>query len=499
MNRKKTSALVRVIALVLVGLMVLGVLISGIFGALAETEEPVAEYTVCAEVLTGQQVIGCEQTTVYHNVTDGKLSQLFFTCYPNVLRRVDTLPFDDTELADAYPEGFAPGGIQFTRVLVDGEPAEWGMRGADETVLRVAVALRPGESCTVEMTYQILLPACRGFMGAGSFDIRLTDAFPQVCPVRDGEFLVNGCLPDGVFACAEASGWRIEVTAPREYLAAVSGAETREDTEDDRVRVTASVTGGRDCALVLSRRWSEYTAVTGKGTQLRALCTDPQAADALLGYAVNALDVYEENYGASPYGQIDLVMSDCPSGGKSAPGLILLSRDLFTLGSRAELEYTVMRLLAQQWFGGLAGVDMYTDPWLCESLSCTAALLALEEISSPERMRKEIAERVTPSLNMTVPGGATPAGSAAYLNGRAEYDTVLRGRGTAALLMLRSVMGEEAFDAALAAYPKNAAGTIACAEDFIAACDAQGGSWSAFLADVLYTIGADNAQTEWIQ
>lgn len=497
-DRTKTA---RVVALILAALMIVSALLSailsmGLFHDHAHAETTGTSYEISACMLPEQQAVRCEQTTVFVNDTNGKLSQLFFSCYLNAFRRESTLPLDTDDLYGAFPSGYAPGSIEFASVRVNGQTASWGVRGEDETVLRVAVDLAPGESAVVEMAYDLLLPECSAFVGAGQFDWRLTNAFPTLCALDEDAFRTNGVLSAGRFAFAECADWRLELSLPEGWQAAASGAGEREEAQDGRIKWTFEALSARDMAVVIGRRYTQF--VSENDGRICIWANDSAAAHAALETAERALTLYEEWFGPCPFAQIDLVMSQFVQDMRSAPGLLLLNKELFALAERAELEYMIALGLAQQFFGEAVGVDPYREPWLCESVSALCALLYYDGSYGEKRFLSELRTRVQPSLTLTIPGGAAADSSAAYFNTRTEYELMLRGRGTAALYELMLAMGREELLAAMRSYYSQnsfAEGTI---ESFVSACDAATGrEWGRFLTEMLASIGTDTNQTEW--
>lgn len=498
-QKKDRGRMARLIALVLAGLMVFSALVSALMTiAYAGTEngKERTQYKISACMLVREQVVRCEQTTVYTNDTDGKLSQLFFSCYLNALRRESTLPFDSADLADAFAQGYAPGGIQFSAVLVDGEEAVWGVQGEDETFLRVQVDLEPGETATVTLCYDMLLCDCSGFAGTGTFDWRLTNAFPTLCPWKNGTFQTNGVLSTGRFAWAEPADWEMELTTPQGWEVVSGGTGAREERDGWTVW-KIKMENARDLALVIGRRYTVYRSE--KDARIAVYANDGAAARAAMQTAEEALALYEEWFGEYPWDTLAIVMSQYCLGAKSAPGVALLGKELFAAGQRDELEYRVTTMVAQQYFGEIVGVDPYEEPWLCESLSGMSAMLYYGQIYGEERMKAEMTKRVLPSLGVTIPGGVAADSPAEYFSSRSEYETMLYGRGVAAIYELRSAMGAEAFLGALGRYARENAFEEGRIERFVEACDGESSrSWGRYLTDMLANIGSDGSmQTDW--
>lgn len=499
MHNRNTGKMSRIVALVLAGLLIFSALLSAVLSVAyaGQEEDGRTQYHISACMLYEEQAIRCEQTTVYTNRTGEKLSQLFFTCYLNALRRETTLPFDDADLAAAFPEGYAPAGIQFSSVCVNGRQAVWGVQGDDESFVRVEVELEPGATAEVTMVYDMLLSVCGGFAGAGSFDWRLTNAFPTVCPWENGAFQTNGVLSVGRFSWADAADWQLELLTPEGWQVACSGAVRSSQAQEGWLRWESSIENARDLAVVIGRRYSVYSPESDG--RISVYANDADAAQAALQTAQRALVLYEEGFGEYPWESIDIVMSQYALGAKSAPGVLLLGRELFSLAQRDELEYTIALLLAQQYFGEMVGVDPYEEPWLCESLSGLCAMLYYAKEYGEQRMARELSARVQPTLGVTIPGGVAADSSAQYFNSRSEYETMLYGRGVAALVELYSAMGEEEFLEALGLYARGNAFAEGRIEHFVAACDtASGAEWGRFLVDMLANIGSDGSmQTDW--
>lgn len=499
---KKTTKTARIIALILAAAMVISAIVSAVLSMghighdHAQAETIGTQYEITACLLPEEQAFRCEQTTVYTNETDGSLSQLFFFCYGNSLRRESTLPFEGDDLQAAFPQGYAPGGLQFTSVRVDGQEADWAVQGTDETFLRVDVELDEGETAIVEMEYDILLPVCSGFMGAGSFDWRLVNAFPTVCTWENGAFRTNGVLSAGRFAYAEPALWQLELSAPEGWDVIASGEETATETDGGWVRHTFVVENARDMVVAAGRRYTRF--VSENDGRITVWANDGAAARAALDAAEAAIALYEGWLGPYAWPQIDIVMSQFAQEMRSVPGLVLLNKELFSLAEREELEHTIALGLAQQFFGEAVGVDPYGEPWLCESMSSLCALLYYGERYGDERLLQELRTRVEPALRVTIPGGAAADSSAAYFSSRAEYELLLRGRGTAALYELMLAMGKAEFLGALREYYTENCFAEGTGEAFAEACEAASGrEWGAFLADMLANIGTDTNQTEW--
>ena len=140
---KKTKMVVRVLALVLAFMLVLGVVLSVLFGGNAEPM-PRSAYELDIFIREESHAAEISQTVRYVNNTGAHLRYVMFNVYANAYRRLMTLPFEEGKLDSAFPNGYAPGGADFMSVTVNGAPADWGVSGAGEQFMRVACDIAPG-------------------------------------------------------------------------------------------------------------------------------------------------------------------------------------------------------------------------------------------------------------------------------------------------------------------------------------------------------------------
>lgn len=476
--------LVRILALTLAALLALAAVVAAVIPALADA--PRDQYELHIDIWEDTEAARVEQTVRYTNQTGTALDAVLFNIQINAYRRWLTAPA-------AQSEGFTPGGAVFSRVTVNGEPADWGVQGENEAVLRVACPLEPGESAEFGFSYEILLPGCEGALGVGEMGWRLCGFYPQaaVFDAALGDFQTASPTEAGDWWYAEAADYRVRVTLPDSWMLG-AGAEVARSRTDESGRVTCefSLQDARALALALGRRYTRYEGQSQRGTRVAVLSNQRVGAGRALSAALAALDVYEGWFGALPRGQLVLAQADMGGGWLARDGLILLDSDDFALGAGDDLEYAVALGAARQWFGGAVGNDALGEPWLGESLSAYAGLLYYEQRYGEARFQKELNARVLPALQLTLPGGVRVDSEAGFFNSASEYDTVLRGRGAAVLHELRAALGRDVLLSGWSEYLRQNAGCVANSAAFADALStAAGRDISEFLLDLLANIG----------
>jgi hypothetical protein len=261
-----------------------------------------------------------------------------------------------------------------------------------------------------------------------------------------------------------------------------------EDYAEARVRLEvpagfAAITGGRRVALRAeeSRTVAEYlqeqpgryiTAVVGRLVEAGARAAagiDIQAftvprlrpdAEATLRQAAEILDFYVAEFGPAPYSALNLVLTEgYTPGGHSPPGMVVLQRRPPLLrgnlrddpASFADVPgFFLAHELAHQWWGhGVAGQN-YRERWLSEALAHYAAALFVRRARGEDAFQGVLRQMGRWALRYTDQGPIHLGYRLGHLKGDPQiFRAVVYDKGAYVLHMLRGVVGEEAFRAAL--------------------------------------------------
>jgi len=492
-KRLRKETLVRVLAIALAALLVATIVFSvlPVFG-LAEAETPRNRYALDLAVDLQAQAVTVSETLDYVNTAGRPLDSVWLNVYGNALRRAATVPVEENEWNDAFPEGYAPGGVDFISVTVNGAAADWAMSGAGETFMRVACALQPGETARIALRFRLLLPVNDWALGLGDLGWRLVNFYP-VAAVYDAQaetFAMNSWTVAVDPLMSETADYTAAITLPESWLVASTGeAAVSPPDANGLVAWTIRADGARDFGLAFSRKMNERRGATASGLVVRAYASTGWAAQALLDAAVPVMETYEGWLGPCSMDELELMESDYLRGGLAKPGLILVSRALCGLTGRDALEATVARLCAKQWFGGEVGCDPGNEPWLTDTLSSCAALMYFEEKEGYAGYLKRLNAQVLSALQVTIPGGLTVDSAASRFASLEEYELVVVDRGTAVMHEMRDLMGRETFIACLARFVADNRGGIASVGDFAAAANAvTGRRWDEYITGQMKTI-----------
>ena len=481
MNKRKKQ-LARILALLLAVLLVLGTIASIVFGH-AHGEETATRDEIALELefFEEEQALQIRQRLRYTNRTGKHLDRVEFSVYANMFRRVTALMYEADVWQDVFPAGNAPGGVEFSRILVDGRSADWGMMGEEELFLRVACDLAEGQTCEFTFEYTLLLTQNAASLGVGAMGWRLRGFYIQPLKYEYGEFVAPEPLQHANYVYADRADYALTVTLPERYLLAGPGEITSVDNGDGTRTWTLAADNIRELCLSVGMRWREYSAETASGTRLRLLA-NTRDAQKTLDMALETLEVYENWFGPLD-GDVTIAQSDYALGTLSLPGILWANEAALS-------DAMALRgALARQFFGYGAYPMPTEDAWLADSVSAYAACLALKEAEGESAFLEYLNGEILPEAQYTLPGGVEVTSSAAILTA-AEYESLILGRGALVLHETCAAMGEETFLAALRLfYQRGLAMDVVGEYDFVDALDdASGGDWEAFLTDWLFNV-----------
>ncbi len=481
---------IRIVALALAGLLLLGVIFSAT-AVFAEEAPANDRYDLHLEVMPDAQTVQVTQTIDYTNRTGRALRSMMFSVYANCLRRQSTVPVEDALFSDAFPAGYAPGGVDFMRVQVNGKDAEWGMQGEGELFMRVECSLQPGETAQFGFEYYVLLPEYSGAMGVGDLGWRLTNFYPS--PAVWDEYLEDFPLNDYTAVIepmhSGAADFHVTMTLPETYHLAAPGQVNALPDGEGMVDYEINAEDIRELALIFSRKTFEREAAAASGAKVRVLANTTGAAQRILDAALPAMNWLEETFGAYPWPALTIIETDYIYEGAAYPGVIQISKGLTGPMQGGELEDEIVLLCMKQYFSGIVGSSRSRAPWLSEAVSSFVRLLYFEEKNGYNDFMKRLNAQVLPALNITIPGGVTVDSEAGRFTSRMEFELAVVDRGVAVLYEMRQAMGEEIFLDGLRAYVEAGWLDNTTASDFLAAMNTVSGSrWDEYLYGQMHTI-----------
>ena len=210
------------------------------------------------------------------------------------------------------------------------------------------------------------------------------------------------------------------------------------------------------------------TARTKSGVEVNVWATPAQNENTLdfaLDIATRSIDFYDEYFGVKyPLPKSDHVaLPDFSSGAMENWGLItyresclLADPELTPESSRRFIATVIAHELSHQWFGNLVTMNWWNDLWLNESFANMMEYVAIDALHHEWRMWEDFAtNEVTAALRRDSLDGVQSVQS--DVNHPDEISTlfdpaIVYAKGGRLLVMVRKLIGEEAFRAGLKSY-----------------------------------------------
>ena len=259
------------------------------------------------------------------------------------------------------------------------------------------------------------------------------------------------------------------VTAPK--LTVLGNMPVTESSEKDGALTTKFATTPRMSSYLLAFVVGELhkkTAHTKSGVEVNVWATPAQSEDTLdfaLDIATRSIDFYDEYFGVPyPLPKSDHVaLPDFSSGAMENWGLItyresclLADPKLTPESSKRFIATVIAHELSHQWFGNLVTMQWWNDLWLNESFANMMEYVAIDALHPEWRMWEDFATgEVTAALRRDSLDGVQPV--QADVNHPDEISTlfdpaIVYAKGGRLLVMVRKLIGDEAFRAGLKSY-----------------------------------------------
>ena len=461
-------------------LMITACVLSQAVICFSEESTPVS-YRMEIDLYETEQAASIKAAVTYINQTGETLENLLFFLPANCFRRESTLPYDNDTLEKAFPYGYAPGGCEINRILVNGEAAQWAVSGENEAYLRVPVHLEDNEACLIEFDYLLLYTQNNAFLGVSDAFIRFSGFYPSLIVYEDGDFASNALTRAGKSHYSDLASFDIRLTMSSDFEVACAG-KTEENLEGGRKSVSICLENAREMAFVASRKFHNRSKTTASGILIEAYGQDRGDLKESVLYAAEAVEFLEEHLAPFPYGSFTLCLSDLAGQNLSSSGMAIVAKGNF---DRSE----IYQLVILQYFADRVHPNPAMEAWLTDGLSEYLSMIVLRETQGEAEFSKLLQTRVLPALQITIPGGLTPASETVRFQTLSEYEAVVCLRGAAALHEVETAMGTKNFWAGIRQYYEDYALKTPVSDDFARAFErATGRSWADAIYHWLYTI-----------
>jgi len=409
------------------------------------------QYSLTVTLDPGLKWVSGHQIVHYTNTEQEPLDEVWFHLFPNLW----------------------DGNMRVSQVAVDGRPVEATLESGDD-LLRVPLGRRldPGRWIEIALDFRVPVPADTEVGNYGEFAyldgiLAMAHFYPTVVVYDERGWHTETPALQGDVIFHDASLYDVSLTAPADLVVAATGATLGRQENGDGT-ATWRFGGGpmRDFNIVASARYRTATRQVGDiAVNSYFLPEDAAGGQKALNWAARALDTYQQQFGAYPYRELDVVPTMTTAGGIEYPGLIVVARRLYyDRNNELFFESVTIHETAHQWWYNVVGNDQLNHPWLDEALTQYSTYYyyerfygqdAIANLMDSFRARWSRADDAGKPIGLPV---------SAYLD--KEYSAIVYGRGPLFLIALRDRIGADKMAELLRRYYAEYAWKIAAPADF---------------------------------
>lgn len=362
------------------------------------------------------------------------------------------------------------GELLIEGVRVDGEEVQPTLE-EDGRLLRVDLSSPLGaqQPLVVAVDYTLSVPAAGGrnygILAYRGEVLSLAHAYPLLAVYGGDGWDLDTPPRHGDLVHAESAFFRVAIDAPASLVIVTSGRTLSESIRGGRRLLEVAAGPVRDFYLAAGHGLEAVEVQAGE-VLVRGYFAPGQSAamTEAVGKAASALRMFEANFGAYPYRELDLVPISTSALGVEFPGIIALRRQLLDPADSDWLESTVVHEVAHQWFYSMVGNDQVSEPWLDEALVQYLTLRYFLERHGREgyqRFRESLLSRWEQVDRRTMPIGMPVESYTAN-----EYGAIIYGLGPLVVEWLAGLIERPRFDALLREYVEQFRFGLASTSDF---------------------------------
>jgi aminopeptidase N len=317
----------------------------------------------------GKQYSGSADVT-YTNKTDHALSEIYFRTYPNA-------------------SVIYGGRLTVLSASIDGNPVHSEEYLEDKSAIRIPLStpLSIGQTTTIHLEFTgnppIDMPQSYAYgifnLSTNPRILTMANWYPILAEMDAGQWEVHPVIGVGDAVVSTVGLYRATISGPEGWKVVSTGRNIAPSGQ--YLAVSGPV---RDFTVVASPSFvTQEQDVNGAQIRHWAIAGLSDADHVTLTTAADSFRLYNEDFGAYPYNELDIV--DVPlknASGVEYPGLILIGSDLYRSSDSSEyLRLVVAHEMGHQWWYGVVGNDVLEYPWLDEGLTTYTSLLYFEKLN----------------------------------------------------------------------------------------------------------------------
>ena len=467
-------------------------------------------YSVSSKLDADAATVSGSERILYTNTTGATLSEIVLRVYAN-----STLinPSGAGATISAAKVDAADAGVIFTGSLLH---------------VALAAPLQAGREALVTFEFRETVPSLGDGAGGGALEQLLGQqsgtnygVFGHSSNVFDLGYYIPTVAAYGMngwesrevpafgdvadFACAY---YNVSIDVPSSYVVAAPGVKGSDKVSGGRKTCDFRAGPVRDFSVQASPDYKVTTTSVGETVISSYFLKDAtDAGGKVLGYARDALNQFNTNFGPYPYRGLNVCEAPLGggAGGMEFAGQVQLAQMLYSMSSGAStgatgeldslmkgltgglmgdmLEFVTAHEVCHQWWGLVVGSDSIAHPWLDESLTNYCSVLYFRWQHGEDAAKKQqdmqlvMPYSAAKLFSGAVASGDMPVDTPVYeFTSEIQYSAIVYSKGALFFGALEKQMGAQQFDKSLKEYYEREAFREAAAGDLMAAFGSNGDS-----------------------
>jgi len=396
------------------------------------------------------------QTVVFRNTSKDSLKELVFHTFADSNRSKETqssmFKLTNAEAqkneSSRKPEDFL-GGIDITKVQSNGQALEFNNKNQALTVT-LGHALKPGESVTVEIQFDVKIPYGSQRLSYYKNIINGAHWFPVMSIYDENKHQWNK-TPYSIFFESDyytSSNFKVNMDVPVSYQVSMPGTITEhQGTEAGRKIVSTVSNNTRELVFFASPDF-KVASETRDGLTVYYYYFDnmkdkQKIIDHYIDQAFKAINFFNDKFGKYPYADFRIVESYVE--GVAVEFARVIQMGMIQGHKDASKDTVFVHEIAHQWFHALIGNDSETESFLDEGFADFARVYFADKQGDMLNGFKSI-QMATGPIDMIIGSSNNNIGDMA--------DAVYYEKGRQAIYQLYRTVGEEKFDQFMKEYFK---------------------------------------------
>ena len=299
------------------------------------------------------------------------------------------LPVGFGEIALVVEPNRYSGGFNLQNLAVESITLNSYSLDGNQLRFEIPQSVRGTSPYRIYLSYQLILPEIPPPSemykpqpyGYTAKQLNLVDWYPFVPPLDDqNQWVIHQPSYFGESLVYPASDYSVNLTVTGNSFPLIVAASSPAERAENHY--SFHMQQARNFAISISPSYELLESKSMSGINVRAYAFTGNEAQnqAVLQYAIEAINLFSELFGPLPHQSVSIVQADFLDG-MEYDGLYFVSKGFYNLYDgtiQGYLSIITVHEMAHQWFYGVVGNDQALEPWLDEGLATFSELVYFE-------------------------------------------------------------------------------------------------------------------------